>query len=105
MAKIIYTDGREEELTGEQENGGLSLDQLSKIVGGLITTPVLPDGKTMVANDEGLLIGLPVNIKATMLYNGEADEDVIRAKLVLNMASPIVGDVIICQCDDEGELR
>ena len=63
MAKIIKTDGTQEELTD------LSLSSLQKAVGGYIELVSLPkdEGELMIVNEEGLIHGLPVNPCACQL--------------------------------------
>jgi hypothetical protein len=68
------------------------LDELQKLVDGegphgksdTITIVTLPGNRIMVANDDGLIIGLAHNRNATELY------------LEAGGASPIVGNVLIC---------
>tara|TARA_R110000787_G_scaffold67346_3_gene150925 strand:+ start:309 stop:566 length:258 start_codon:yes stop_codon:yes gene_type:complete len=63
-----------------------TLERLQEMVGGYIQLLELPDtGKQMIVNEEGLLLGLSYNEKATEIYYEEN-----RHK-----ASPILGDVVI----------
>jgi len=49
-----------------------SLKKLQEYVGGYISQPIkLEDGRTMIVNEEGLLIGLPYNKDATELAQGK----------------------------------
>jgi hypothetical protein len=64
---IIKTDGTIVEAF--PKNGKkFSLEELQAAVGGLIELAVLRDGRDLWFNEEGKLIGLEVNIYATMLW-------------------------------------
>ena len=79
MAKIYKTTG--EVIEVEPENGkDFKLKELQEIVHGYIELVDFSPSKYMVVNEEGLLIGLPLNLSATRLYNKNV----------------IVGDVLIC---------
>lgn len=71
----------------------ISLDLLQSSVGGLIQAIDFTPGLTMWCNEEGKLLGLPVNQVATLVwkkYFGETDI--------------IVGDVVFTGgCDEDGE--
>lgn len=78
MARIIKTDGTERNV--EPKNGSdFSLGELKEIVGGFIEIVTLKNRQLMVVNEEGMLIGMPYNIKASELYG-----------------HPIVGNVLVC---------
>ena len=86
MAKIIKSNGTEEEIVIDKQN---SLEQLQKIVGGYIEVVPIAGGKTLVVNEEGLLQQLPLNYKASAIAHGT-----------------IVGDVVLCtleEMEDEEE--
>ena len=80
MATIIKVDGTREELTGN-----LDLQTLQKAVGGYIQIIPTDDDKVMVLNEEGKLMGLPVNEEATMMTRGVLFNDII------------VGDVVVAE--------
>ena len=83
MATLIRPNG--EEITVFPENKrDFQLDELQCIVGGLIELVNTIDGKIMVINEEGKIKELPVNWKATELYQ-YGDYDLIA------------GDALICQ--------
>jgi hypothetical protein len=83
IAKILRTDGSEEELLLPKEE---QLKPLQKIVGGLIeVVPSTQEGLSIICNEEGKIIGLPINYKATILHRFNED--------------PLCGDVIILQTD------
>jgi hypothetical protein len=78
MAKIIKSDGT------VVENVGTSLKELQKAVGGYIEMVHTWDNRWLIVNEEGKLMGLPVNEEATRLYE-YGDHDVI------------VGDVVVAE--------
>lgn len=89
MAKIYRIDGSFEIV--EPANGtDFTLDEMKAIVGGYIE--ILPVGKDslMVCNEEGKLMGLPVNEIATLF---------VRANGIFDC---VVGDVLIC---DSNQIR
>jgi hypothetical protein len=63
-----------------------TLEELQKIVGGNIEIVSLNDGNFMVLNEEGKLKNLPLNRKASDLFN-------TGGRLWYD---PIVGDVLAC---------
>lgn len=84
---IIKADGTElpyeHKLTGKPGD----LEHAQKAVGGLIQIVYTKDKRIMIINEEGKLDGLPINPKATALYQyGEHD--------------PIVGDVLVMNKKD-----
>ena len=86
MAKIIKATGEIMEVfPGNSSN--FSLEEVQKIVGGLVELIYLPNSKEiMLLNEEGKLMQLPVNQKATELAKGK-----------LGMWDVIVGDVLVCK--------
>ncbi len=80
MARVIKVDGSEHELSD------VSLESLQAAVDGYIEAVHLPGGKVMIVNEEGLLIGLPVNAKAMDFLHQYGD-----------LAQQIVGDVVVCE--------
>lgn len=85
MAKIIYANGETKEV--QPKNGrDFSLAELTAIVGGYIeVTQTIKDGEIMIVNEEGKLLDLPYNPKATNIHKYH---DVI------------VGDVLVCKYDE-----
>lgn len=79
MAYIIKTDGTEVEIGSQPD-----LDKLQKAVGGYIELVSIDGSAYFYANEEGLLLGLPLNSRATMLVN-----------------RPIVGDIVMMEPGDE----
>ena len=82
MATLIKTNGVETNLT-PQNKTDFQLTELQKIVGGLIEIVKTKDGRTMVINEEGKINDLPINQKASELYQ-------------YNEFDFIAGDVLIC---------
>jgi hypothetical protein len=69
-----------------------ALEELQAHIGGLIEMSCLPDGSgTMVFNEEGKLLALPINVEATMLYR-QAWAHVSPWAA----ADVLVGDVLLC---------
>lgn len=68
-------------------------DQLSTSVGGLIQVVPLRDDLYIVVNEEGKLVGLPINLVGTHMWNRSYGETDV-----------MIGDVVfIGATDDEGE--
>lgn len=83
-AKIIKTDGQEE-ITNPKNGKDFQLDELQAIVGGYIEVVYLPNNRIMILNEEGKLDKLPLNQKATEVFQkAHGPHDVI------------VGPVLIC---------
>jgi hypothetical protein len=80
-ATIYKPDGTETEVTPKDKS--FTLDELKEIVGGWIEVVALK-GSYMVVNEEGKLMGLPFNLRATTI-----------ARQHLNNGDFIVGTVII----------
>lgn len=86
MAKIIKTNGEEIEIS--PANGeDFKLEELKEIVGGWVEIVWLPNNEDiLVINEEGKLMNLPLNNKATEIYfNAFQYDDVI------------VGDALLCK--------
>lgn len=89
-AKIYKTTG--EVIEVEPKNGkDFKLEELQEIVHGYIELVNLSSTQYMVVNEEGLLIGLPLNLSATRLYN-----NLNPSTTMLYEKGIIVGDVLIC---------
>ncbi len=98
MATIIYPDGRTEEVS--PRNGrDFSLDELSKIVQGHIEVVYTKDTRIMVINEEGKLLDLPRNEKATALANLPTPEE--RAALKNDLASSGVDVIDLIPPDEQ----
>ena len=78
MARIIKTDGKE--ISVEPRNGSdFSLSEMQRIVGGFIECVTLANGQLMVVNEEGVILEMPYNKKASELFG-----------------QPIVGNALVC---------
>ena len=64
MAYLIDTDGSEKEVLPETGNR-FTLDELQKLVGGYVITVRLNDGYKMYVDEDGLLLRLPYNKRAS----------------------------------------
>lgn len=82
MAKYLKTEGVVVDVHPKNGND-YALDELQGFVGGLIEIVYLPDGLLMVVNEEGLILGLPFNINASILAG-----------------HPIVGNALVCRSDE-----
>lgn len=83
MTKIIKVDGSEIPFDLPKKD---QLKPLQEAVGGLIeVVPSTQKGLSVVCNEEGKIIGLPINYKATILHRFGTD--------------PLCGDVVILQTD------
>lgn len=90
MAKIIKADGAIIDV--EPKNGkDFSLKELQSIVGGYIDIVYLKSGNILVVNDEGAINGMPLNKKATLLYNESLKEQ------GYNEPQYIFGNVLVCK--------
>ena len=70
MATYYKIDGLEMEV--HPKNGkSFSYDELMAFVGYLVQIVPLPSGKSLVVHDEGKLINLPINRKATEEWKRE----------------------------------
>ena len=80
MATIFHTDGTREKVS--PANGSdFRLEEMQRMVGGIIEIVYFEDNTVMVINEEGKLLGLPVNQTATdmaAIYN-----DVIVGNAIL----------------------
>ena len=84
MAHIIKTDGSVIDIT--PKNGtDFKLKELNDIVGGYVEIVYLNESGIMVLNEEGKLLDLPINDRATIIFQAMTDIDDF-----------IVGDVLIC---------
>lgn len=89
MAYIIYTDGREEQVT--PANGKtFDLEELQNIVGGYIQIIEMGNDTFMVVDEDGKFKGYERNAKATAMY---------RKLPYIIPGDCIVGNVLICDCE------
>lgn len=81
MKRVIYADG----IIGEIEDE--SFEKYQEIVGGYIQIIKVTDGINMVINEEGRLLNLPVNRKATDFLQAHTNQKVVD----------IVGNVVLIE--------
>lgn len=87
MATIFKIDGKIEII--KPANGtDFSLNEMKEIVNGYIEILPIGENLLMVCNEEGKLMGLPVNENATLAVLGYGIIDIIA------------GDVLICRTDE-----
>jgi hypothetical protein len=66
-ATLYTTDGRQVDIT-PKNNKGLTYDTMRAAVAGMVEIVPMPNGKVLICNEEGKLIGLPENPRATQLW-------------------------------------
>jgi hypothetical protein len=86
MATLIKSNGEEINVIPNNKKD-FQLDELQKYVGGFIEVVRTKGNKIMVINEEGKINDLPINQKASQLYQ-------------YNEFDFIVGDVLICQSNE-----
>jgi hypothetical protein len=96
MALIVKTDGTKTEVKGKEPNGSLSYAQLQEICQGYIQAvecdPKVTDGYDhFYCNEEGKLTGMVPNAVASLMSTYTADNDIV------------VGDVVFCKSNGEGD--
>jgi hypothetical protein len=98
MAKAYLTDGR---VLNIQPNDGkaFTYEELRGIVEGLVQIVSLPDGNAIVVNEEGKLINLPVNEKATEYWKQVYPIE----KYPVNNDELIVGNALVATPKELGE--
>lgn len=86
MATVLKADGTDEALVGEGLRGELTLGQMQKAVGGPIE-PVYDLVGTrrtrLLANEEGMIRGLPINPRATEVAHECGYRQFIHGDVVL----------------------
>ena len=87
---LLRVDGTKEDITPKKK---FTLKQLQDFVGGTIDIQPLPDGREIMVNDNGKLIGLPINDQATKIWK----EQYPIEKYPFNNDGLIVGDVLILE--------
>lgn len=81
--------------TVKPKRGQFTLEELQGYVGGMIEISSFPDGRFMVSNEEGKLLGLPVNVEATMIYR-----EAWREHSSWAAGDVVVGDVLLCEAGE-----
>lgn len=99
MAEIIKMTGEITSVVPESKNGKFTLSELQGAVGGYIELVHLADGRLMVVNEEGKLMDLSLNMKATTLV-ARVGIKVFNSKLTgdaaIRATGGIAGDVLVC---------
>lgn len=93
MATLIRTDGTEQIITPANAREGFHLDELYKLLDcSTVEVLALPNGRTMVLDEDGKYSTKPTNERATTLARtaGIAADDFV------------VGDVLVCR---RGEIQ
>lgn len=85
MAKIIKTSG-EEILISPRNNKEWSLEELKSIVGGYIEICDTVDDGYLVINEDGKLLDLDLNCKATALYKYGRNDYIVGDALYIPSA-------------------
>lgn len=96
----INEDGTESVTEIVPKNGkAFEYKELSEIVGGMVEIVPLPSGKSIVLNEEGKLIGLAINKKASEAWRIEYPVD----KYPHNNDEIIAGNALIATSEELGE--
>jgi len=89
MATIYKADGST--VLIEPKIKYFSLKELQDIVGGYIEMLYLKNDEVMVLNEEGKILEMPVNVRAT---------DIANMNRVISAFDIIVGDVLVCKSEE-----
>ena len=92
MGMLFKTSGEQEELKPAGQY--LSLEEMQKAVGGYIELIRLNDKKALIINEDGKIMKLDFNLKATAL-----------AAHVLRHDDFIVGNAVLVEEAGDGEVR
>lgn len=85
MATIFHTDGSREKVS--PANGSdFRLEEMQRMVGGIIEIVYFDDNTVMVVNEEGKLLGLPLNMDATAVFRAHYPDS----------EDYIVGNALVC---------
>ncbi len=93
MITLIRSDGSAEVLPKA------GLEVLQKAVGGYIEYISLPDGGALVVNEEGQLMGLPLNRRASVVAGAAIVGDVVLADSIHEVCGGCSG----CEPEEEGD--
>ena len=66
---VVYYSNDDYEVVYPKDGKKFTLKELQDLVGGWIETATLNDGRIMVLNEEGKLMGFPRNNRATQIYH------------------------------------
>ncbi len=92
VVTIIHPDGSEQTANVHSD---IALAEMQKLVNGYIEVLALADGRVMVVNEDGLLLKLPVNAKATELF-GASRRGAEQRKAGEKWVDCVVGTVVVC---------
>lgn len=95
IGMIINTDGSNEVIEFDRDN---ELKTLQGAVGGYIETVLRLEDLLVFANEEGLLMGLPVAPYATLLVNTIRYQNNIP-----RLSGMLVGNVVLVGVDSDGD--
>ncbi len=98
MAQYIKTNGSVIGIRPEQGKQ-FTLKELQGLVGGTVDLAYMPSGNVMYLNDNGKLKGLPMNEKASEIWQKEYPLN----KYPINNDGLIVGDVLIMSREEDAE--
>jgi hypothetical protein len=98
MAKLYTVDGIVIDVLPKNRKS-FSLEEMKMIVGGVVQIVPMPDGDSIVVNDEGKLIGLKINEEATKFWR---DQYPIK-EYPANNDELIVGNCLIATNEELGE--
>ncbi len=84
MAEIIRPNGSRETVTPASKKKGFEYEFLKTTVGGYIEVVSLSEHTIMVINEEGKLLGLPINKAATEIFreNTQSSDYICGAVLI-----------------------
>ena len=93
MATLIRADGTTEVVKPAGGRKKFSLEEIQKMVGGYVDIQKLPApvGGKMAVNDEGKLVGLPMNARASEIWQSAYPIE----EYPLNNDGAIAGDVVV----------
>lgn len=84
---VLYADGKKD-IVRPANGTDFSLEEMQEIVGGYIEVVYMPNDWIMIVNEEGKLYNMPINEKATYMFqNAYPTDDVI------------VGNALICKSE------
>jgi hypothetical protein len=94
MATLLAVDGAMTPVTPADASKGLSLDEMHECVNGFIEVVYLTQPEVLVINDTGKLEGMPINVRATLLY--------WAANPMAAGVDPICGPALLCELHEPG---
>ena len=92
--KEINTKASEFKIITDQKDEP-DLKAAQKFVGGMVECITFPNGDLLLINEEGKLIGLPLNSEATMMWRATFDND----NYITGRKDFVVGNAILIKKD------